>query len=119
MIPNAISGLRILAATGAVAAICTVSTAAYAQAAGQWKDGAHVYAKICANCHETGVGPVIKGRQELAPEYYQFVVRHGLRAMPAFRITDIDTATLKQLSELLPKSQVTAIQPTAAAGDGK
>ncbi|MDO8608099.1 MAG: cytochrome c [Phaeospirillum sp.] len=76
---------------------------ALAQAAGQWRDANHVYSKICANCHEIGVGPVIKGRN-LDPDYYQSVVRHGMRAMPAFRPTDVDDAMLKQVGEMLSKS---------------
>ena len=27
-----------------------------------WKDGTEVYAKVCAYCHDQGVGPVIRGR---------------------------------------------------------
>lgn len=76
---------------------------AFAQAAGQWRDAQHVYSKICGNCHEIGVGPVIKGRN-LDPDYYQSVVRHGMRAMPAFRPTDVDDAMLRQLAEMLSKS---------------
>lgn len=76
---------------------------ARAQAAGQWRDAQHVYSKICANCHEIGVGPVIKGRN-LDPDYYQHIVRHGFRAMPAFRPTDVDDAMLRQVAEMLSKS---------------
>ncbi len=76
---------------------------AWAQVAGQWRDAQHVYSKICANCHEIGVGPVIKGRN-LDPDYYQSVVRHGMRAMPAFRPTDVDDAMLRQVAEMLSKS---------------
>ena len=32
------------------------------QARFAWKDGAEVYTKICALCHETSVGPTIRGR---------------------------------------------------------
>ena len=80
-----------------------VPSTGWAQAAGQWRDANHVYTKICANCHEIGVGPVIKGRG-LDPEYYQTVARHGLRAMPAFRPTDVDDAMLRQVGEMLSKS---------------
>ncbi len=76
---------------------------ALAQVAGQWRDAQHVYSKICANCHEIGVGPVIKGRN-LDPDYYQSVVRYGMRAMPAFRPTDVDDAMLRQVAEMLSKS---------------
>ena len=82
---------------------CGAATDALAQAAGQWKDAQHVYAKVCSNCHETGVGPVIKGRG-LESDYYQHVVRHGLRAMPAFRPTDVDDAALRQVAEMLAAS---------------
>lgn len=75
----------------------------WAQAAGQWRDANHVYSKICGNCHEIGVGPVIKGRN-LDPDYYQSVVRHGMRAMPAFRPTDVDDVMLRQVAEMLSKS---------------
>ncbi len=88
-------------AIGLVASAATGD--AWAQAAGQWRDAQHVYSKICANCHEIGVGPVIKGRN-LDPDYYQSVVRHGMRAMPAFRPTDVDDAMLRQVAEMLSKS---------------
>lgn len=78
---------------------------AAAQAAGQWKDEQHVYAKICANCHETGIGPVIKGRG-LPSEYYVHTVRHGMRAMPAFRQTDVEDAMLARLADSLARSVV-------------
>lgn len=78
-------------------------TAALAQSAGQWRDGQHVYAKVCANCHESGVGPVIKGR-DLHPSYFEQTVRSGLRAMPAFRSTEIDDVALRQVAEMLAKS---------------
>ena len=103
--------VRNFAFVGAIALTSVWSAAAHAQAAGQWKDAAHVYAKICSNCHENGVGPIIKGRAQgdnvLTPEYYQYVVRNGLKAMPAFRVTDIDTPMLKKLSEYLPVTPMT------------
>ncbi len=34
-----------------------------------WKDGAEIYTKICAYCHETHVGPQIRNR-ELPVELY-------------------------------------------------
>lgn len=97
-----ISGVHSVVAACAIA-LLTGTTTARAQSAGQWKDGQHVYAKVCSNCHESGVGPVIKGR-DLDPAYYQHVVRGGLRAMPAFRSTEIDDAALRQVAEMLAKS---------------
>jgi mono/diheme cytochrome c family protein len=65
-----------------------------------WKDGPEVYAKVCAYCHEQGVGPVILGRA-LPPVYTRNVVRKGSRAMPAFRIAEIDDESLTKLAEYI------------------
>lgn len=100
---EAITGATSVAAACAIALALSWTNAAHAQSAGQWKDGQHVYAKVCSNCHESGVGPVIKGR-DLDPTYYQSVVRGGLRAMPAFRSTEIDDVALRQVAEMLAKS---------------
>jgi mono/diheme cytochrome c family protein len=66
----------------------------------KWKDGAEVYDKICAYCHEphagTQVGPKIRGR-DLPPAYIHTVVRNGNRAMPSFRASEIDDASLAKL----------------------
>jgi len=68
-----------------------------------WKDGAEVYAKICALCHDTTVGPVILGRGH-DPAYIQLIVRHGNRAMPAFRASEIDDQSLEKLAEYVSKT---------------
>ncbi|MBU6480398.1 MAG: c-type cytochrome [Nitrospirae bacterium] len=67
-----------------------------------WKDGAEVYAKVCAFCHEAKVGPTIRGRG-LDPAYIRFVVRHGNRAMPAFRTAEIDDESLAEVAEYVSK----------------
>jgi mono/diheme cytochrome c family protein len=69
-----------------------------------WKDGAEVYAKICALCHETAVGPTLRGRG-LDPTYIQLIVRHGNRAMPAFRASEIDDQSLEKLAEYVSKAE--------------
>lgn len=71
--------------------------------AGQWRDGDHVYQKVCGYCHEAGVGPAIKGRS-LPEEYVRRVVRFGNRAMPAFRPSEIDDAALAQIAKLVSTS---------------
>lgn len=48
--------------------------------------GHRYYEKICAKCHEAGVGPNLKGRG-LPPEYFAAIARNGFNAMPAFRVT--------------------------------
>lgn len=62
-----------------------------------WRDGGEVYDKVCGYCHEANVGPVLKGRA-LPEEYIRNVVRMGNRAMPAFRPSEIDDATLADVA---------------------
>jgi len=71
--------------------------------AGQWRDGAQVYEKVCRHCHEANVGPVIKGRS-LPVEYIERVVRFGNRAMPAFRPSEIDDGALADVARLINTS---------------
>lgn len=65
--------------------------------------GKRYYDSICAKCHEAGIGPVITGRG-LDPVIFTTIVRYGNRAMPAFRVTDIDDATLQDLASYLSKT---------------
>ena len=65
--------------------------------------GKRYYDKVCAKCHEVDIGPVITGRG-LDPVVFTTIVRHGNRAMPAFRVTDIDDATLQDLANYLSKT---------------
>lgn len=93
----------------AVTAALAISGAANAGSAGKWQDGQEVYGKVCGYCHEHGVGPVIRGRQ-LQPDYVRSVVRHGNRAMPAFRESEIDNAMLVQVADLVARSTAPAAQ---------
>jgi len=78
---------------------------AFAQAAGQWKDGVQIYERVCSYCHESPVAPQILGRN--IPELYVMnVVRGGLRAMPAFRPTDFSEAELAALARFIHESKV-------------
>lgn len=77
--------------------------------AAQWRDGAHVYEKVCRYCHEANVGPVLQGRS-LPTEYIQRVVRHGNRAMPAFRPSEIDDAALADVARLINASAARATE---------
>lgn len=72
--------------------------------------GQRYFNTICAKCHTAGVGPELRGRQ-LPPEYFVAIARNGFNAMPAFRITDIDDATLRDVGKYLSQSQL----PAAAA----
>lgn len=101
------SATLILTALAAVAVVAGVAWAAPQQQTKQgfaWKDGAEVYAKICALCHETAVGPTLRGRG-LDPTYIQLIVRHGNRAMPAFRASEIDDQSLAKLAEYLSRAE--------------
>ncbi|MDE2387642.1 MAG: cytochrome c [Betaproteobacteria bacterium] len=69
-----------------------------------WKDGAEIYAKICAYCHEAHVGPQIRNR-ELPATYIRTVVRNGNRAMPAFRPSEIDDESLTKLADFISSKE--------------
>jgi mono/diheme cytochrome c family protein len=96
----------ILASLLAVGMVAGSAWAAPQQAPEQgfaWKDGAEVYNKVCALCHDTAVGPSILGRGH-DPIYIQLMVRNGSRAMPAFRASEIDDESLKKLAEYVSKT---------------
>lgn len=69
-----------------------------------WKDGAEIYTKICAYCHEAQVGPSIRNR-ELPPAYVRAIVRNGSRAMPAFRSAEIDDESLDKLADFISRKE--------------
>jgi mono/diheme cytochrome c family protein len=101
------------AAAAATVVLLAGSWTARAQSAGQWKNPDHLYSKICANCHDTGVGPTIVGR-DFKADHYVTTVRRGSKAMPAFRITEIDDAALLALAEQLasvPHMETTEVKP--------
>jgi mono/diheme cytochrome c family protein len=102
---NAFSAALTLTAVVAVGMPAAAVWAAPQQPAEQgfaWKDGAEVYTKVCALCHDTKVGPILRGR-ELDPLYIQLMVRNGSRAMPAFRASEIDDQSLEKLAEYVSK----------------
>jgi mono/diheme cytochrome c family protein len=68
-----------------------------------WKDGAEVYKKLCALCHETKTGPTLLGMGH-DPLVISYTVRHGSRAMPAFRESEIDDRVLQQLAEYVSQA---------------
>lgn len=103
---NAFSAVLTLTALVAVGGPAATAWAAPQQRAEQgfaWKDGAQVYTKMCALCHDTKVGPVLLGR-DLDPLYIKLMVRNGSRAMPAFRASEIDDASLEKLAEYTSKT---------------
>ena len=96
---NRLSVFRLLA----TAAACAVFADAHADSSGKWQNSQEVYDKVCGYCHEAKVGPVITGRN-LLPEYIKSVVRNGNRAMPAFRESEINDATLAGVIKLVSSS---------------
>lgn len=76
------------------------TTTAVAQEPANVGKGQQYFDKVCAKCHETGVGPVLKGR-DLPEATYIIIARLGRNAMPAFRITDIDDDTLVAVARYL------------------
>jgi len=62
--------------------------------------GAAAYGRACGYCHDTQIGPSLRGR-ELDPETVKYFARRGSRAMPAFRRTDISDAELDAIAALV------------------
>lgn len=73
-----------------------LASAAIADGSGQWLSGQEAYNKVCSLCHDHGIGPTIKGISK-SPDLVRLVVRAGNRAMPAFRQSEIDDATLAKI----------------------
>lgn len=73
-----------------------LASAAVADGSGQWLSGQEAYSKVCGFCHDRGIGPVIKGLGK-NPDLIRLVVRSGNQAMPAFRQSEIDDATLAKI----------------------
>lgn len=74
------------------------------QAAEKERSGELVYQTICRYCHETGVGPQLRLRQ-LPEVYTTHVVRHGFRAMPAFRPTEITDQELERVAAFIERNK--------------
>lgn len=74
------------------------------QAAAKERSGELVYRTICQYCHETGVGPQLRLRQ-LPAVYTTHVVRHGFRAMPAFRPTEITDQELERVAAFIERNK--------------
>ncbi len=65
--------------------------------------GNHTYDTVCGQCHETGVGPMLRGRQ-LHPQLFTQIVRNGMAAMPAFPASAITDAELNDVAQLIQSS---------------
>jgi mono/diheme cytochrome c family protein len=101
-----------------VAALVSTLLAAGTVAGAADSAGQEVFAHYCAACHGTADGPgtmqlartrgpqraLLAERTDLTAEYIDYVVRHGLKAMPPFAPSDLDAAKLRLLDGFLVKS---------------
>lgn len=94
---------------------CAYSATALADDPATIDPGQAFFEKICAKCHETGIGPVLTGRG-LPEATYIVTARMGLNGMPAFRITDIDDQTLIDLARYLASTPRTPDAPGGSNG---
>jgi len=88
-------------------------------ASGAEMTGQEVFGHYCAACHGAADGPgttqlartrgkeqaLLVQRRNLTTEYVEYVVRHGLKAMPPFVPSDLTEARLQALSAFLAKSR--------------
>jgi mono/diheme cytochrome c family protein len=86
-------------------------------AVGAELSGREVFDHYCSACHGSEDGPgtvqlsrtrgsdraLLIERTDLAPDYIEYIVRHGLRSMPAFVPSDLTDARLKALIAFLTK----------------
>lgn len=80
-------------------------------AVGAEMTGQQVFDYYCSDCHGSDGGPgttqlrrirgkdkaLLTERTDLAPDYIEYVVRHGLKTMPPFLPSDLTEAKLKAL----------------------
>ena len=79
--------------------------------------GRQVFEQYCTHCHGTDDAPgtvqlsrtrgkdkgLLTQRTDLAPDYIEYIVRHGLKSMPPFAPSDLDETKLKALIVFLMK----------------
>ncbi|HET9472792.1 MAG TPA: cytochrome c [Steroidobacteraceae bacterium] len=88
-------------------------------AAAEEPKGSEVFEYYCSHCHGPGDAPgtvqlsrtrgndkgLLTQRTDLAPEYIEYIVRHGLKSMPPFAPSDLTEARLKALIGFLTKQE--------------
>lgn len=65
--------------------------------------GNHTYDTVCGQCHEVGVGPILRGRQ-LPAELVTQIARNGMAAMPAFPASAISDEQLAEVAQFIATS---------------
>lgn len=101
------------ALTAAVILLAAAAPVAAAEITGQ-----EVFDRQCVHCHGPGKEAtgtlqlartrgedraLLTERDDLAPEYVRYVVRHGLKAMPAYVPSDLTEAQLEALTDFLAR----------------
>jgi len=89
--------------------LALLPVAAFGQAAGQWRDSAHIWRSLCRYCHETSIAPALFGLA-LPDTVTITTVRTGHNGMPAFTSTQVNDAELRALAQWM------AAQPAPASG---
>lgn len=84
----------------ALLATAGLAAPAFAQSAGQWRGPAQIWSKSCHYCHDSGVGPNLRGAH-LDPRVVIVVARGGMPGMPAFHPSEINDAELAGLARWL------------------
>ena len=97
------------------AGLLVVAAAVQAQSAGEWRNAEHLYNSSCTFCHDTGVGPVLKG-VGWPEEYIEIRVRNGYRAMPAFKPSEISRSDIEDLARWLAEQEPTTEAVEAGPG---
>ena len=86
--------------------------------------GKEVFDRHCVHCHGPGDAPatvqldrtrgkgkgLLTERTDLAPEYIEYIVRHGLKSMPPFVPSDLTEAKLEALVGFLTKKEATGMK---------
>jgi mono/diheme cytochrome c family protein len=97
----------------------TALSLAAGTAAGAEPTGKEIFDQYCSHCHGPGDAPatvqlsrtrgkekgLLTARTDLAPEYIEYIVRHGLKSMPPFVPSDLTEAKLKALVAFLAKQE--------------
>lgn len=100
-----------------VAALVVAAVGSARLAAAAEMTGRDVFDHYCTYCHGAADGPgtvqlgrtrgkdkaLLTQRTDLKPQYVEYVVRHGLKAMPPFVPSDLTDARLKSLISFLGK----------------
>jgi len=76
----------------------------HAESAGQWRGPDHIWASSCSYCHDTGVGPRLRGARP-DPKLVDLAVRNGLPGMPAFHPSEVSDKELAALGAWLQRQR--------------